>query len=253
MHTKHDRFPPVILTGMHRSGTSLVASFLHKSGVDMGEGNLCGAGKGNEKGHFESIPFIEFHQRIMSRKGFDARRANHEAILTEDDLDNAKRIIAQRIEEAGGGPWGWKDPRTSLFLPFWGSLLPEAKYLFMVRNPFAVADSLHRRDDKPGETWWKSTTNRLKTWRIYTKHCLDFAQNNPDRSAVFLLDQIIADPVSFTSRLIRLTELRLEAELFKQLYDPKILKKKAPFEFVMPMELLKSMRLYRRAKRMSHR
>ena len=41
--------------------------------------------------------------------------------------------------------WGWKDPRTSLLLTFWDSLLDEARYLFVYRHPVDVLSSLVRR------------------------------------------------------------------------------------------------------------
>ncbi|UCD38408.1 MAG: tetratricopeptide repeat protein, partial [Fidelibacterota bacterium] len=40
--------------------------------------------------------------------------------------------------------WGWKDPRASLTLPFWKSLLPELKVVICLRNPVEVYRSLAR-------------------------------------------------------------------------------------------------------------
>ena len=42
--------------------------------------------------------------------------------------------------------WGWKDPRSSLTLPFWQALLPDMSYVVCVRNPLDVAASLERRN-----------------------------------------------------------------------------------------------------------
>ena len=46
---------------------------------------------------------------------------------------------------ASSGPWGWKDPRTSLTLPFWTDLFPNLKIIVCVRNPVEVVMSLARR------------------------------------------------------------------------------------------------------------
>ena len=67
---------------MHRSGTSLVASLLSAIGVDMGQ-RLLPPDKGNPRGYFEDIDFLEFQRRALS-----------ESCLKDD----------------GGHPdWGWTE------------------------------------------------------------------------------------------------------------------------------------------------
>jgi hypothetical protein len=48
----------LIVTGMHRSGTSLTAAFLQAIGVDLGDKLLQG-NYGNPKGYFEDVDFVE--------------------------------------------------------------------------------------------------------------------------------------------------------------------------------------------------
>ena len=40
--------------------------------------------------------------------------------------------------------WGWKDPRTSLTLPFWRSVCPDLKVVICIRHPLEVMVSLNR-------------------------------------------------------------------------------------------------------------
>ena len=42
--------------------------------------------------------------------------------------------------------WGWKDPRTSLLLPLWGKIFPNAQVVHIYRNGHYVALSLLKRD-----------------------------------------------------------------------------------------------------------
>jgi hypothetical protein len=42
--------------------------------------------------------------------------------------------------------WGWKEPRTCLFLNYYRALLPDSNYLILLRDPAIVVDSLIRRD-----------------------------------------------------------------------------------------------------------
>ncbi|MDP4350266.1 hypothetical protein QSG17_25820, partial [Escherichia coli] len=56
----------------------------------------------------------------------------------------AAALIAVRAGRGSG--WGWKDPRTTLFLDFWSEFLPDARYLLVFRRPWEVVDSLFRRN-----------------------------------------------------------------------------------------------------------
>jgi hypothetical protein len=45
------------IAGMHRSGTSLVTSWLQRCGLQIDDGQLLAANTGNPTGHFEDIEF----------------------------------------------------------------------------------------------------------------------------------------------------------------------------------------------------
>ncbi len=56
--------PVLIITGMHRSGTSLTAEFLQKISLDLGN-NLLKGNYWNPKGYFEDIDFVEFKRTVL--------------------------------------------------------------------------------------------------------------------------------------------------------------------------------------------
>src|SRR5215470_8442214 len=56
---------PVVLTGMHRSGTSLVASMLSALSIDMGQ-ELLPADSNNVRGYFEDVEFLELQRRMLT-------------------------------------------------------------------------------------------------------------------------------------------------------------------------------------------
>ncbi len=67
-------------------------------------------------------------------------------------------------EKFGGAPlWGWKDPRTTLTLPFWKELVPEARYVICLRSPADAISSIQRRRDPElsigawGDLWLEYT------------------------------------------------------------------------------------------------
>ena len=62
--------PFLLVSGFHRSGTSLVAQTLHSNGVNLGE-NLMGASFGNPNGHFEDLSIVELHDELLNLHGLD--------------------------------------------------------------------------------------------------------------------------------------------------------------------------------------
>jgi hypothetical protein len=116
-----------VVTGMRRSGTSLTASILASAGVDMGD-RLLGASAANFRGHFEDVDRLLYHQRALAANGLSADGfvAGGEPEVPTLMLAEAHDIVATR--RAKHRPWGWKEPRTVLFLDFWERLLPEARF-----------------------------------------------------------------------------------------------------------------------------
>jgi hypothetical protein len=47
-----------------------------------------------------------------------------------------------------GAPWGWKEPRTTLFAPSWLEIFPDVRILHVVRDPLAAATSIRDRELK---------------------------------------------------------------------------------------------------------
>lgn len=192
------RVPPALaIAGMHRSGTSLVASLVAGAGLGLGE-RLLGAGRGNERGHYEDLDFLELHQRALRAGGFHGdgivpagRPAFPPALESR-----AEEILAAR--RAAGIPWGWKDPRTLLYLDFWAEAAPEASWLLVFRSPWEVADSLFRRLDEPCVS---DPILALRAWQHANTLLSEFARKHPGRVLVRELGQITADPAATFAEL----------------------------------------------------
>ena len=165
----------VIITGMHRSGTSLVASLLQKAGVNIGH-NLLGPSKGNTRGHFEDVDFLDFHDRILNRFGQTYFLQKYDSLgrTTTSEKEEALALIEHRRHLP---LWGWKDPRTSVFLDFWHGLLPRARFLFIYRHPVEVVLSLIRRGVMEVIS---DPIAGLRFWEVYNQSILNFQQRYPD-------------------------------------------------------------------------
>src|SRR5689334_14926006 len=89
---------PIIVTGMHRSGTSLTASLLSAAGVNMG-GNLLPADAHNPDGYFEDVEFLELNRTILQQAVEPGEKGHADWGWTESErLDNSR--IAAFEEEA---------------------------------------------------------------------------------------------------------------------------------------------------------
>jgi hypothetical protein len=135
----------LIVAGMHRSGTSLTANWLAHCGLDVGD-DLLKRPLDNPTGHYEDLDFLHFHVDLLKNNGLDYLVFGDQKITTSaDDRIKAQALIAAR---QGRRQWGWKDPRTTLVMDFWYSLLPDMKVLVVYRHYAQIADSLLRRDYK---------------------------------------------------------------------------------------------------------
>lgn len=214
--------PAFILTGMHRSGTSLLGRFLAASRVHMGE-SLLPANAGNRRGYFEDIEILEFHRRLLGREfNGEQQWAPGPPRFVEDDRVDAAGLIAKR--RGAGRPWGWKEPRTCLFLDFWGELAPEAKFLFVFRAPEAVVDSLARRHKVPLEN--RGTYDRfLGAWIVYNREILNFYRKQRHRCVLFSLDFCVGNPVRFVDFLSQRCRYDFHLASFLESYDGGLLKR----------------------------
>jgi len=152
-------FSPVIVTGMHRSGTSIVTRLLEKLGL------LVGVKKDQ---NCESIFFQDLNKWMLLQcdGSWEHPRQIHYILdnpdiltMTADYLQywlKTPHIVAYlglanylrylnmfRISR----PWGWKDPRNTFTLPIWLKLFPEAKVINIYRHGLDIAQSLKTRHD----------------------------------------------------------------------------------------------------------
>jgi hypothetical protein len=150
--------PPILITGVHRSGTSLVARCLQQLGLFIGS-DL-------EKNH-ESMFFQGLSAWVFSlvHGGWDAPMPLRYLFEEERSQDECAAKLEKALQHGSlyreygvtsgmfsfGKPaipqrWGWKDPRLMVLLPIWSKLFPNAKWIVIQRNGADVANSLLQRE-----------------------------------------------------------------------------------------------------------
>ncbi|WP_439696376.1 sulfotransferase [Mucilaginibacter sp. AW1-7] len=137
----------LIITGMHRSGTSLITHWLAKCGMQLGE-KMVEPGPGNAEGHFEDVEFLKIHEEILTnhnlpRNGLTDGYVDAVSIYEKEKIKSIIKVKQQLYYQ-----WGWKDPRTCMFLDVYKELIPDARYLVIMRDYRSVTSSLLRREFK---------------------------------------------------------------------------------------------------------
>ncbi|MEG4339139.1 glycosyltransferase [Microcoleus sp. D3_18_C2] len=198
MSTNDSKPSVFIVTGMHRSGTSLTASLFQKVGVDIGK-KLVGPADGNVKGHFENVDFVEFHKSVLRSHGIDELGCTFEKTIpvAAEYVEIAKRAIEQN--QLPHKHWGWKDPRTALFWDFWLNLLPEANFICVYRSPWEVVDSLYRRGTDV--SLLQNPEMAVKMWIHYNQKVLELYERFPHRCLLANVYPIGNTPELFLDRV----------------------------------------------------
>lgn len=154
--------PPVLIIGAHRSGTSATARALELLGLQIGQ---------RLDSHREPKALQQLHEEYLRRAGaawYDPKPFLQRIQTADGRLDCAEhlrsnfsghfaRTFGYRNNPKGwwmglrlkfGGPWGWKEPRTTLFAPAWLEIFPDARIVHVVRDALAAAESIRERELK---------------------------------------------------------------------------------------------------------
>ncbi|MDB2376704.1 glycosyltransferase [Luminiphilus sp.] len=144
----------LLICGMHRSGTSLVAKCFEVFGYGLGE-TLMAPSDDNPKGFFEDLDVVAFNDALLEANGsswdapvfmgqqplaWDQRQLEAGAKLLKAKLDREPRLAI-------------KDPRLCLMLPYWHAaaqfLNIPLRVCLVYRNPLDIAASLEQRNGLP--------------------------------------------------------------------------------------------------------
>lgn len=185
-----------IITGMHRSGTSFVASILCALGIPLGnDRELVPTDYWNAAGYYENLELILLNDRIIFGDRFGIRQFRQTpsgerpfwlvAWLTllkvryifvrstkainkrGDSLQNEIKKFAQQNQNLL-----LKDPRFSLTLHGWRKHGGVTHVLYSFRHPWEVAQSLKKREKIP---LWLG----LQIWSFHIESFLQQTKNMP--------------------------------------------------------------------------
>ena len=154
----------------------MVTRLLNLCGLDLGEEqDLLGPDKGNPLGHFEHNGFKGLDESLLAHFGGSTDNPPDLEPNWQDDSSlhavfKEARFLLATFE--GKAVWGWKEPRTTLVIPFWRRLLPDARFVICIRNPLEVARSIAERDGMPLE-------KGFYLWNRYTRAAIRDTEGCP--------------------------------------------------------------------------
>lgn len=161
----------IVVTGMHRSGTSLVALMLRELGVGFGpESAMYEADNWNAHGYLERADVVDLNSRAIT--GFDrttgkaTQLASQASYLVQSGIGRSVRaesrlnLMSDTLAQLGTelGSIAVKDPRFCLTYEAWKQLVPVSGLVVALRHPSASVASLERRNRIPkvlGHKFWQ--------------------------------------------------------------------------------------------------
>jgi hypothetical protein len=186
----------VLVVGMHRSGTSAATRLVNMLGPATCAPGEMVRGPWNPSGHFESRTLMHLNNALLTQMGrswwypppagdgYDAVAA-----LVTTTRAQARRAF-RRVH--GQVPWVWKDPRTSVLLPYWRTALgPRLASVVVVRNPLEVAVSMQRRHDVP-------VSFSVALWERYNRLILTHTRGMP--VLVTRYADLVEDPAGWSAQ-----------------------------------------------------
>ncbi len=158
----------VMVVGMHRSGTSMLAGSLQQAGLELGPCSTWN--EFNRRGNREHPGVVAFHERLLARQG----ASWHAPPAAFQRWTSSERRAATRIIRSfrGAGCWGFKDPRATFFHEGWQELLPALQFVGIFRHPSAVAASLDARGGM-------SSDDAIRIWLAYNRRLLELHRERP--------------------------------------------------------------------------
>lgn len=174
-----------LVLGMHKSGTSLLAELLHRSGIAMGDLAAEGSAADYDAGHkFEDAQVQAVNKGLL---GFGESYRLPPGPLRPNAEQRAAMQALVAAREARGEDWGFKDPRTVLTYTAWQDVLPPHRILAVYRHPGEVWGH-YRKHGPRGRPWrrlrWLLAI--LGAWSAYNRRLLDIVAGAPAGSALLV-------------------------------------------------------------------
>lgn len=201
----------LIITGMHRSGTSCLAGCLQENGVYLG--NVVQWAPHNLKGNMENKDVMSLNESILKNSGGSWDNPPELIRWTVKQVKKKEQIL-KILKSNNNIVYGFKDPRSVFTLPFWHQDVKNLKVIISFRHPLLVAKSLNRRNKMP-------LGKGLDLWKKYNSVLLQQIKNVDYQLVSF--DQSAQDYLDSMKRLINFLGLNNTASIKTSFIDTSLI------------------------------
>ena len=231
---------PVAIGGLGGSGTRLIAGIVRNSGFYIGEAlnnSMDNLWFSLLFKRVESIMLTdaEFHtlagiflNAMTYRKEFSDEEQALIKVLSTDNrgvfkkewmMSSADSILSLAEHPHTPNPlWGWKEPNTHIVIDRWISLLPNLKYIHVIRNGLDMAFSKNQNQLKLwgsyilGQDYISVTPgNSLKFWCALHRRLLNMLPFTKSNFYLLNYDDFCTNPESGLNRLCNFLGMHLPA------------------------------------------
>ena len=208
-----------MILGMHKSGTSLVAEILHKSGIAMvKQPRKDSYDTGNK---FERQEFKKINEAILKYGYSHSLRASR--TVDPKNIDNnwygfLKETVSKMDHNMA---WGFKDPRSCLTFSVWKRVLPAHKIIVVWRSPEEVWRHYQRHTNKFNLILrLYRGLKSLSVWYVCNKEALRHAAEAGNNAIILNYSDLINGKEAFLN-LQRFVNHKLEDCRKRRLYRSK--------------------------------
>ncbi|RFB04333.1 sulfotransferase family protein [Parvularcula marina] len=177
---------PIFITGMPRSGTTLIERIIASHGQvsPLGE-RVVGP-------------------KLLEKYLYKIRESGAEASVgwLKENADDLRREYLTGTGDIGTEYFTDKMPGNALAIPLFAALFPKARFLLTTRVPFDVAVSVFRHQFPFPYSWSHRFEDIAHYYPVYMGASARFVRARPDTAAIFDYDGLAADPAGQIPELI---------------------------------------------------
>jgi hypothetical protein len=219
------------IAGMHRSGTSLATSWLQRCGLVIAAGPVIPPYPDNPKGFFEDIVFVRLHAKNIQRQkrgtyGWKISPARS-LEFSANEMGKAIQLVAAR--QTRHPVWGWKDPRSALFLTQWKQLVPSLKVIIVWRPAAEVVFSLLSRWwRRPRRYTWIGPLTAIQMWKSHNNLACQYADTQRPDTLVVPVSYLIQNDQAVLNQLNARFNAQLTYVPIDTIYDSTLMHSNYP-------------------------
>lgn len=226
--------PPLLVSGIFRSGTSITTNILSNAGFDVGPQNhLLQATEINPDGYFENYFFMDlsrylFHltnsygdnppeENLIDKidpktlrddafRKFTLLEIHDDRVSNRNKLDVLKKVSVHHMQEYLSHAFGEKplikNPHFSVLEPFFKKVFPGSKRVVVFRNP---------------EGWKKSAqvVSEKSDFDLYEKYYAYYLKSDQEGIIYFNYDNLLSNPEGSIQSLLNALGLEQVSGLVK--------------------------------------